>query len=75
MKERRERERERERLTMVEVLLRETDEKESGFRGIASKIVRKHPRRDECDSGLKIGYGRREIVRNKRYEELGVISI
>ena len=26
------------------------------------------------DSGLKVVYGRREIVRNKRYEELGVIS-
>ena len=56
-------------------LLRETDEKEFGFRGIESKIVRKHPRRDECDSGLKIGYGRREIVRNKGYEKLCTVTI
>ena len=31
--------------------------------------------RDESDGGLKVVYGRREIFGNKRYEELGVISI
>ena len=55
-------------------LLRETDKKEFSFRGIASKIVRRHPRRDESNSGLKVVYGRREMFRNKRYEELCVIS-
>ena len=38
-------------------LLRETDENEFGFRGIESKIARRHPRRDESDSGLKVDYG------------------
>ena len=56
-------------------LLRETDKKEFSFRGIESEIVRRHPRRDESDSELKVVYGRREHFRNKRYEELGVISI
>ena len=56
-------------------LLRETDKKKFSFRGIESKIIRRHPRRDESDSGLKVVYGRREDFRNKRYEELGVISI
>ena len=58
--------REREGLTILEVLLRETDKKEFSFRGIESKIVRRHPRRVESDSGLKVDYGRREIFRNKR---------
>ena len=35
-------------------LLRETEKKEFSFRGIESKIVRRHPRRDESDSGLKV---------------------
>ena len=35
-------------------LLKEADEKEFGFRGIESKIIRGHPRRDESDSGLKV---------------------
>ena len=39
-------------------LLRETDEKEFCFRGFESKIVRRHPRRDESASGLKIIYSR-----------------
>ena len=38
-------------------LLREIDE-EFGFRGIEGKIVRRHPRRDESDSGLMVDYGR-----------------
>ena len=46
-------------------LLRETDKKEFSFRGIESEIVRRHPRKDESDSGLKVVYGRREIFRNK----------
>ena len=54
--------------------LRETDKKEFSFRGIKSKIVRRHPRRDESDSGLRVVYGKREIFRNKRYEELCVVS-
>ena len=56
-------------------LLRETDEKEFRFRGIESEIGRRHPSRDESDSGLKDVYGRQEIFRNKRYEELRDISI
>ena len=56
-------------------LLRETDEKEFSFGGIESVIVRRHSRWDESDSRLKVVYGRREIVRNKRYEDLGIISI
>ena len=56
-------------------MLRETDKKEFSFRGIESEIVRRHPRSYESDSGLKIVYGRREIFTNKRYKELGVISI
>ena len=41
-----------------------------------SEIVRRHPRSDESDSGLKVVNSRREIFRNlKRYEELSVISI
>ena len=56
-------------------LLRETDEKEFGFRVIESKIIRRDPRRDESDSGLKVDYGRRDIFRNKGYEELCIISI
>ena len=55
--------------------LRETYKKEFSFRGIESKIATRHPRLDEIDSGLKVVYGRREIFRNKKYEELGVISI
>ena len=35
--------REREGFTILEVLLRETDKKEFSFRGIESKIVRRHP--------------------------------
>ena len=31
--------------------------------------------KDESDSGLKVVYGRREIFRNKGYEELCVVSI
>ena len=38
--------------------LRETDEKEFSFRGIESKILRRHQRRDESNSGLKVDYGR-----------------
>ena len=56
-------------------MLRETDKKEFSYRGIESKIVRRHPRRDESDSGLKVVYGRREIFMNKRYEELCIVSI
>ena len=56
-------------------LLRETDEKEFGFRGIDSKIIRRHPRRNESDSKLKVVYGRRDIFKNKGYEELSIISI
>ena len=56
-------------------LLRETDKKEFSFRGIDSKIVRRYPRRDESDSGLKVVYRRREIFRNKGYEELCVVSV
>ena len=56
-------------------LLRETDKKEFSCRGIESKIFRRHTRRDESDSGLKVVYGRRHIFRNKRYEELCVVSI
>ena len=70
--------REREGLTTLEVfrgLLRETDKKKFSFRGIESKIVRRHSRRDESDSGLKVVYGRRAFFRNKRYEELCVVSI
>ena len=51
-------------------LLRETDNKVFSFRGIDRKIVGRHLRRDESDSGQKVVYGRREIFRNKRYEEL-----
>ena len=47
-------------------LLRETDENKLSFREIESEIVRRHSRSDESDSGLKVVYGRREIVRNKR---------
>ena len=36
--------REREGLTILQVWLRETDRKEFRFRGIESKIVRRHPR-------------------------------
>ena len=36
--------REREGLTIFRGLLRETDKKEFSFRGIESKIVRRHPR-------------------------------
>ena len=39
-------------------LLRETDKKELSFREIESKIVRKHSRLDESDSGLMVVYGR-----------------
>ena len=56
-------------------LLKEIDKKKFSFRGNESKIVRRHPRRNESDSELKVVYNRREICRNKRYEELGVISI
>ena len=45
-------------------LLREADKKEFSFIGIESKIIRRHSRRDESDSGLKVVYGRREIFRN-----------
>ena len=38
--------------------LRETDEKEFRFRMTESKIIRRRPRRNESDSGLKIVYGR-----------------
>ena len=67
--------RERERVDYFRGLLRETDKKELRFRGIESKIVRRCPRRDETDSSLNVVYGRREIFRNKRYEELCVVSI
>ena len=56
-------------------LLRETNKNEFSFKGIERTIVRRHPRRDESDSGLKVVYGRREIFRNKRYEELCVVNI
>ena len=56
-------------------LLKETDKKEFSFRGIASKIIRRYQRRDESDSGLKVVYGRRDIFRNKGYEELCVVSV
>ena len=56
-------------------LLRETDEKEFSFRGIESKIIRRHSRRDESDNGLKVDYGRRENFGNKGCEELCIISI
>ena len=36
--------REREGLTILQVLLRETDKKEFSFRGNKSKIVIRHPR-------------------------------
>ena len=45
-------------------LLRETDKNEFSFRGIENKIVRRHPRRDESASGLKVVYGRRDIFRS-----------
>ena len=62
---------EREGVDYFRGLLRmEIDKKESNFRGIESKIIRKHPRWHESDSGLKVVYNRREICRNKRYEEL-----
>ena len=38
-------------------LLRETDEKEFDFKGIESKIIRSHPRRNEGNSGMKFVYG------------------
>ena len=38
------RERERERMDYFRGLLRETDKKKFSFRGIESKIVRRHPR-------------------------------
>ena len=50
-----------------------TDKKEFSFRGIESKIGRRHP--DEMRVILTEGYGRREICRNKTYEELCVVSI
>ena len=53
--------------------MRETDENEFGLRGIEIKIVRRHPRRHESDSGLKVDFGRREIFRNKGYEELYIV--
>ena len=56
-------------------MLRETDKNEFSFRGIESEIVRRHPRRDVSDSGLKVVYGRQEICKNKRYEELCIVSI
>ena len=36
--------REREELTILEVLLRETDKTDFNFRGIENEIVRRHPR-------------------------------
>ena len=54
-------------------LLWETDENEFGFRGIQSKVIRRRPRRDESNSGLKLVYGRRNIFRNKGYEELCIV--
>ena len=38
-------------------------------------IIRRHPGRDESDSGLKAVYGRREIFWIKGYEELCVIIV
>ena len=46
-------------------LLRETDKKEFNFRGSESKIIKRHSRWDESDSGLKVVYGRRPICRTK----------
>ena len=54
--------REREGVDYFRGLLWETDEKELGFRGIECQIIRSHPRRDESISGLKVVYGRREIL-------------
>ena len=52
--------RERERgVDYFRGLLRETDEKKFGFRGMENKIVKRHQRRDESDSGLKVDCGRR----------------
>ena len=45
--------REREGVDYFRGLLREIDKMEFSFRGIESKIVRRHPRRDESNSGLK----------------------
>ena len=56
-------------------LLREINKKEFSCRGIESKIVRRHPRSDESDSGLMVVYGRRAIFRTKGYEELCVFII
>ena len=56
-------------------MLKEINEKEYRIRGIESKIVRRHPRRDENDSGLKVDYGIREIFTTKGYEELCITSI
>ena len=42
---------------------------------IKSKIIKRHPRRDETDSGLMVDYGRREMCMNKEYEELCFVSI
>ena len=53
----------------------ETNKNEFGFRGIESKIIRRHPKWDESDSELKLAYSRREISRNKGYEELCVVSM
>ena len=59
-------ERERERgVCNFRGLLREIDKMEFSFRAIESKIVRRHTRLDESDSGLKVVYGRREIFRTK----------
>ena len=48
-------------------LLMETDKKEFSIRVIESKIIGRHSRLDESDSGLKVVYGRRKISRNKTY--------
>ena len=59
----------------VDYLLRKTDKEEISFRGIESKIIRRHPRWDESDNGLKVVYGIQDIFINKWYKEFGVISM
>ena len=45
------------------------------MRAIESEIIRRHPRRDESDSELKVVYGRRDIFVDKLYEGLCIISM
>ena len=68
--------RERERgVDYFRGLLRETDEKEFSFRGIQNEIIIIHPRRDESDTGLKVVYGRREVLGIKDMKKLCIIGI